>query len=285
VNSLSDGTRVLIAGAGRGIGRAIAFAFARQGARLVIAARTYEQLEETRAGCDALGARAIVEPGDVSRDEDVARIAAHAEEKLGGIDVLVNAAGVQGPIGPTHECEPEAWLRALEVNLYGSFLLCHSVTPGMLARGSGRLILLAGGGATSPRAGFSAYAASKAGVVRLAETLAEELRPYVQVNAIAPGLVDTALLDEVLAAGQRAGAEHERVRGARAGKIASVPAELAAELAVFLSTAPTSLTGKLISAPHDPWRQWVDEDVPGYGLYTLRRLDPHTVKPLLGAFS
>jgi len=228
----------------------------------------------------------LVEVCDVSQAEDVARATASTEKELGGIDVVVNAAGVHGAIGRVHECDPAEWLHALEVNLYGSFLLSRAFAPGMLTRESGRIILFSGGGATSPLPVFSAYAASKAGVVRFTETLAEELRPHVQVNAIAPGLVDTRLLDNVLAAGANAGAEYEQVRRVRAGEIQAVPAELAAELAVFLAfKASEFLTGRLISAPHDPWRDWVDEGVPEDGLYTLRRLDRHSVKPLLAALS
>jgi len=282
-----ESRRVLIAGAGGGIGRAVARAFAREQASLALTGRTREPLELTRAECADAGAPAIwVETCDISRPQPVADLVAGAEKALGGIDVLVNAVGVHGAIGPIQDCDPDAWLRALEVNLFGSFLLARAVVPGMLARGGGRVILFSGGGATKPLPCFSAYGASKAGVVRLVETAAEELAPHVQVNAIAPGLVDTAILDNVLAAGARAGDEYEQVRRMRAGEAHGVPGELAGELAVFLGLhAGDELTGRLISAPHDPWREWRDGAAPDDGLYTLRRLDRHTVRPLLGALS
>ena len=280
-----SGARVLIAGAGGGIGKELARAFAREGASLVLVGRRLAALETTSAACGG-ASHVLVEACDISRTADVTRTIARAEDALGGIDVLVNAAGVHGAIGSALECDPADWRRALEVNLYGSFLLAQAVARGMVTRGSGRIILFSGGGATVPLPGFSAYASSKAGVVRLMETLALELHPYVQVNAIAPGLVDTPLLDNVLAAGPRAGTEYERVRRVRARAGEAVPPELAGELAVFLAfRASPSLTGRLISAPHDPWRDWVDGTVPEDGLYTLRRLDSHSVKPLLAALS
>jgi 3-oxoacyl-[acyl-carrier protein] reductase len=274
---------VLVAGAGGGIGRAVALAFARTGANLVLTGRTRSSLEAVGAEC-ADSPDVLVEPCDVSRPGDVERLMSSAVGAFGGIDVLVNAAGVHGAIGPVQECDPGEWMRGVEVNLFGSFLLARAVIPGMLERQVGRIVLFSGGGATSPLPMFSAYAASKAGIVRLAETLAEELRPSVQVNAIAPGIVDTTLLDAVLAAGARAGAEYEQVRRIRVGDTEPVPGELAAELVVFLAThASPSLTGRLISAPHDPWRGWGNGDSPEDGLYTLRRMDPHTLGPLMKA--
>jgi len=272
----------LVVGAGRGIGRAVALAFARESARLVLAARTLEQLEAVRAECAALGAEAVVAVGDVSKPADAERIAKAA----GRLDVLVNAAGIYGPIGPTWEVDPVEWARAVEVNLSGSFLLCREAATRMLERGSGKIVLLGGGGATAPLPRFSAYAASKAAVVRMAETLAEELRPHVQVNVIAPGLVDTTMQDDVLAAGDKAGPLFEKIREARETGAGAVPPDLAAELAVFLaSPASGSLTGKLVSAPHDPWREWGEraDELNATALYTIRRLDAFTVRPLAEA--
>ncbi len=277
------GTRVLVAGAGRGIGRAVAVACARESADVVLASRTRLDLEETHGLCGS----GIMVAGDVSREKDVARIVEVAQREFNGIDVLVNAASVHGPIGRLDESDASAWRRALEVNLFGTFLLCRAVVPGMLSKRHGRIVLFAGGGATQARPGFSAYAASKAGTVRLAETLADELAPHVQVNAVAPGLVDTTLLDDILAAGPRAGREYEQVRAVRAGDVESIAADLVAELVVFLAgAAPPELTGRLISVPHDPWREWTAAgDVPPPNLYTLRRLDRHTVGPLLEALT
>ncbi|MFH1634538.1 MAG: SDR family oxidoreductase [Chloroflexota bacterium] len=143
-----------------------------------------------------------------------------------------------------------------------------------------------GGGATAPLPNFSSYAASKAGLARLAETLAEELKPFnIQVNVIAPGMVDTRLQDEVLQAGNRAGGLYEKIKLARETGKGAVSPEIAADLAVFLaSEASGKLTGKLIAAPYDPWREWEGkgDELNATPMYTLRRLDPLTIKPLIG---
>jgi NAD(P)-dependent dehydrogenase (short-subunit alcohol dehydrogenase family) len=275
------GKTALVVGAGRGIGRAVALAFAGESARLVLAARTRSQLETVRDECVALGALVHVEAGDISKLEDANRIVGAAP-----IDVLVNAAGVYGPIGRTWEVDPEEWAEAIAVNLFGSFLVCRAAAASMVGRGSGKIVLLGGGGATGPLPHFSAYAASKAGVARLAETLAEESAPHVQVNVIAPGLVDTSLQDDVLAAGEKAGPLLEKIRAARETGAGAVPPEVAAELAVFLASAESgTLTGKIISAPHDPWREWGAnaDDLNATALYTIRRLDPFTIRPLVEA--
>jgi 3-oxoacyl-[acyl-carrier protein] reductase len=143
-----------------------------------------------------------------------------------------------------------------------------------------------GGGATAPLPRFTAYGVSKGALVRLTETLAEEVREYnIQINAIAPGAVDTKLQDQVLAAGAKAGDLYHRMRRLRETGEGATPRDLAAELAVFLcSDDSCGLTGKLISAPFDGWQSWdkhrIDE-VMSQPWFTLRRLDPFTLKPLL----
>jgi NAD(P)-dependent dehydrogenase (short-subunit alcohol dehydrogenase family) len=279
-----DSKVAVVAGAGRGIGRAIALAFAREGASLVLVARTRSELDIVSEECRSLGAAAEVATADVTNGAQVAAAMA-AADRLGPLDVLVNAAGVYGPIGPTWEVEADAWRAAVDVNLDGTFLLCREALSRMVSAGSGTVILLGGGGATAPLPRLSAYSASKAGVARLAETLAEETRELgIRVNVIAPGLVDTTLQDEVLAAGARAGALFEKVKDARATGAGTVSPEVAAELAVFLASDESGpLTGKLISAPHDPWREWGARaaDLNRSPMFTLRRLDPFTIGPLI----
>jgi 3-oxoacyl-[acyl-carrier protein] reductase len=154
----------------------------------------------------------------------------------------------------------------------------------MIKRRRGRIINLSGGGATSPRPNFSAYSASKAAIVRLTETLAEEMKPFdIQINAIAPGAINTRMLDEVLTAGKTAGdvALSQAKQQKRTGGD-SVDAVVA--LAVFLASEESGgLTGKLISAQHDPWREWAGkaDELNASPLYTIRRLDSFTIKPLI----
>jgi len=199
---------------------------------------------------------------------------------FGRVDVLVNNAGVQPPIGPLWQNDADEWMRAVAVNLFGPMLCIKAVLPGMMERQRGKILNLSGGGATSPRPNFSAYAASKAALVRLTETLAEELGPYnIQVNALAPGAINTRMLNEVLAAGERAGAELTQAQ--RRAEKGGNSIELAAQLAVFLASADSDgLTGKLVAAPYDDWQSWDAARIAAINespWYTLRRIDPFTV--------
>jgi 3-oxoacyl-[acyl-carrier protein] reductase len=275
----------IITGAGRGIGRAIAVAFAREGARLILSARTESEIAEATADCRKAGGVAQFVVSDISSWGQVQHLVATAIQQAGQVDILVNAAGVYGPIGPTVHIDLPAWTQAIEVNLFGTFYLCRALLPHFVARREGKVILLGGGGAAAPLPNFSSYAASKAAVARLADTLAEELKSFnVQVNVIAPGLVDTRLQDEVLAAGPLAGVLLDKIKKARETGAGATSPEVAASLAVFLaSPASGRLTGKLIAAPHDPWREWAGraDELNSSPLYTVRRLDPFTIRPLI----
>ena len=281
-----NGRVAIITGAGRGIGRTIALAFSRLGASLTLAARTESELSETVKLCQDIGAQAQAVVTDVTDWDQVQNLVVAAFREYGEVDVLVNSAGIYGPIGPTIDVDLDAWKRGVEVNLYAPLYLCRALMPHFMQRRQGKIILLGGGGATTPLPNFSSYAASKAGLARLADTLAEELKPYnVQVNVIAPGLVDTRLQDEVLQAGNRAGGLYEKIKQARETGKGAVSPEIAADLAVFLSSeASGKLTGKLIAAPYDPWREWEGkgDELNATPMYTLRRLDPFTIKPLIG---
>ncbi len=275
----------LITGAGRGIGQAIAIAFAREGADLALVARTGSELDETAQMIRAAGHRTITIMADVSQPADVERAVGQALEAFGHVDVLVNNAGVQPPIGPLWQNDADEWMRAVAVNLFGPMLCIKAVLPGMIERKCGKIINLSGGGATGPRPNFSAYAASKAALVRLTETLAVELASYnIQVNALAPGAINTRMLAQVLAAGELAGAELAPAQ--HRAQSGGTPVELAVRLAVFLASADSNrLTGKLIAAPHDDWQTWDVARIAALNespWYTLRRLDPFTVNPLVG---
>jgi 3-oxoacyl-[acyl-carrier protein] reductase len=277
-----EGRLALVTGAGRGIGRAISLALADEGATVIAASRTLGEVEETADSIRALGGKAFAIVMDVADYAGVQTAVERISDETGDIDILVNNAGIQGAIGPLDTNDPEIWQRTIQVNLVGAFNVCHAVLPAMKTNKRGKIINLSGGGATAPRPNFSAYGAAKAGVVRLTETLADELMAFnIQVNAIAPGAVNTQMLDEVLAAGADAGAE---LGAAERRKLeGGTSPSLAAELAVFLASAYSdSLTGKLISAPHDDWRAWNEQTMAvlsSSAWLTLRRLDPHTLRP------
>jgi len=274
----------LITGAGRGIGRAMAEGFAREGADVALVSRTEAELCRTAEAIRAIGRRVLWAPADVSDPASVENLVKTVLSEFGQIDVLINNAGRQLPIGPLVDIETEDWIHTIMVNLVGPMLCCKTVLPGMIEQRRGKIINLSGGGATSPRPNFSAYAASKAAVVRLTETLAEEVKGFnIQVNAIAPGAINTRMLDEVLAdrdaAGEVALSQAEKQKQSGGNSIETVVA-----LAVFLASEESDgLTGKLISAQHDPWREWVGkaDELNATPMYTIRRLDPFTIKPLL----
>jgi NAD(P)-dependent dehydrogenase (short-subunit alcohol dehydrogenase family) len=276
-----EGRVALVTGGGRGIGAGIARAFVAEGANVFLVARTGSELERLAA---ELGAGYRV--ADVAEAGAVAGAVEACVSSLGPVDVLVNAAGIYGPIGVTWEVDVDEWARAMAVNVLGTLHSCRAVIPGMVERGRGRIINFSGGGATAPLPRFSAYAATKAAVVRLTETLAEELAPHgVMVNAVAPGAIDTSLQDAVLAAGERAGELHDRMRRLRETGEGATPMAAPVDLAVFLaSDAAAGLSGKLVSAPHDDWRAWDPGRVSSLMAkpwLTLRRMDPYTIRPLI----
>ena len=274
----------LITGAGRGIGKAIAEGFAKEGAGVVLIARTKSELEKTAERIQPFERRVLAIPADVSDSNSVDDFCKIVLQEFGRIDILVNNAGRQFPIGPLVQNDTKDWIETIMVNLVGTVLCCKAVLPGMIERRQGKIINLSGGGATAPRPNFSAYAASKAAVIRFTETIADEVRPFnIQVNAIAPGAINTKMLDEVFAAGDAAG-EVALSQAKRQKQGGGDSLDMVVNLAVFLASDESgTLTGKLISAQHDPWREWAGkaEELNATPLYTLRRLDPFTIKPLI----
>jgi 3-oxoacyl-[acyl-carrier protein] reductase len=268
----------IVTGAGRGIGKSIALALAREGAQLVLAARTLREVQAAAMEVQALGRQALSMKADVSERREVEAVVTSTLAEFGRVDILVNNAAVQLPIGPLWENDPDEWLRTILINLGGVFVCCRAVVPVMIRQGEGKIINLSGGGATSPSPRFTAYAASKAAVVRLTETLAQEVKEYnIQVNAISPGRVSTWMTEQVLAASAAAG--ERALAEARRTKEEGASPQAAAELAVFLASEESDgLTGRLISAMWDDWRTLPSriQEIMASELYTLRRVTADT---------
>lgn len=270
------GRNAIITGASQGLGKEIAKRFLDEGASVAICARDTALLEAT---CKELASpgRLVAQACDVSSEPDVKSFVDFAEKQLGEIDILVNNAGVLGPKGPSEAVDWQSWVHTIEVNLFGVLLPCRALIPKFKAARRGKILILSGGGATAPMPFISAYAASKAAVVRLMETLAEELRSFgVDVNAIAPGAMNTRLLDETLAAGPQGVGESYYQRAIKQRDSGGASPARAAALCTYLASAETNgITGKLISAQWDPWEELHQhvEDLQG-DIYTLRRILP-----------
>lgn len=190
------GQVAIVTGGGPGIGRAIALALARAGAAVAVVARSSDQLAETVSLIEGAGGRAISSPADVTDEQAIEQMVNGVERQLGPVDVLVNNAGVLGPIGPIWQIDAAEWWRCIDINLRGPFLCSRAVLPGMIARRRGRIITTASGGGLGPSP-YGAYGISKAAVMRLSENLAAETREHgVSVFAIHPTFVRTAMSDD-----------------------------------------------------------------------------------------
>lgn len=189
------GETALVTGAGRGIGRAIAIAYARAGATVVLSSRTPEQLQQTAAEIVAFGGRAIAVPGDVTSKADVDAVVARAEKETGRLDIVVNNAGVFVWKALANLEEPE-WDRILSTNLKAAYLVIHAALPALISSGHGRIVNVASIHGTIGDANVVAHCAAKFGLVGLTKALARELREVgVTVNALCPGSTDNRARD------------------------------------------------------------------------------------------
>jgi len=263
------------------LGLAIACAYVEAGASVMMCARDADLLDRARAQLTALassGQMVLARLVDVSRRDQVDALAAATLSAFPQLHILVNNAGVYGPMGLIEDVDWDRWVRAIEINLFGSILVCRALLRHFKEHRYGKIVQLSGGGATNPLPRISAYAASKAAIVRFAETLAEEVRgDGIDVNSIAPGALNTRLLDEVLAVGPELVGQAFYGRSLKQKQQGGTPLDKGASLAVFLgSAASDGITGKLLSAVWDPW-ETLDEhrdDLERTDVYTLRRIVP-----------
>ena len=270
-----DGRIAFITGGGRGIGRAIAQAYAAEGARLALLSRTAAELEETALLVKKrFGAEPFTVVADVSNREQLERAVAQVLGHYGAIDVLVNNAGNSGPVGRVWDNDPDEWARTIAVHLMGVFYGCHSVLPSMLKQNRGRIVNMSGVGGPNT----SAYDAAKTGIVNLTENLSLELKDTpITVNAISPGSIHTRMWEETRDLALTIGdhATYERAVQVTSGQGASI--ERAAELAVFLGSDECGvLSGRLIRAFADRFEEFPErvDDIMASEAYLLRRLDP-----------
>jgi 3-oxoacyl-[acyl-carrier protein] reductase len=276
-----SGRNAVITGGSQGLGLAIAKAYVAAGASVLLCARGRDELEAARTEVSSVaGSDQQVDAitADVSSAADVGALLDRALGIFPQVHVLVNNAGVYGPMGTTETVDWTAWVRAMEINVYGSVLPCRAFVPHFKAKRYGKIVQVSGGGATGPLPRISAYAASKAAIVRFVESLALEVSSFgIDANAIAPGLLKTRMLHEVLAAGPDAVGSEFHARMARASEEGGTPVERGAALAVYLGSAESDgFTGRLLSAVWDPWPTLAAHraELEGTDIYTLRRIVP-----------
>jgi NAD(P)-dependent dehydrogenase (short-subunit alcohol dehydrogenase family) len=282
MTSVLEGRGILVTGANRGLGLAIARACARAGANLHLTARDAERLQRAVAAVEEERAstrqRVDGTTCDVERPEDIDRAVAEAAASLPRFMGLINNAGIYGPMGSIEDQNWDDWTRTIRINLFGPAYAMRAVLPHFRRQGYGKIVNLSGGGATRPMPKISAYAASKAGLVRLTETAAEEAKgARIFINALAPGALNTAMLDELIDAGPSVIGEDQFEKALAQQRAGGTPLETPAQCAVWLmSEASDGISGRLISAVWDPWRA-LDEhrvDLDGSDVYTLRRILP-----------
>ena len=271
----------IITGANQGLGFEIAKKYAAAGANLMLCARNEHLLDHALSKVKeyAVDDQVILaQKVDVSNEMDVSSVIESTLNQLGACHILVNNAGIYGPKGNVEDLDWTEWIRAIEINVYGSVLMCRQLMPYFKKQRYGKVIQLSGGGATNPLPKISAYAVSKAAIVRFAETLAEEVRGFgIDVNSLAPGALNTRMLEEVLTAGPEVVGKDFYERSLKQKESGGASIDRAADLALFLaSSLSDGITGKLISAAWDNWEEWPNH------ISELNRTDAFTLRRIVG---
>jgi NAD(P)-dependent dehydrogenase (short-subunit alcohol dehydrogenase family) len=263
---------VLVCGAGRGIGKRLAMGFANAGARVGILARSKAELDLLNLEIEHGGGRSLRLRADIRDYRQVVLAVDRMTQEYGSVEAVVCASGTLGPIGPLAGCDPSAWADALMTGVTGPMHVARAVLPQMIERRSGKLLFLAGPGAEAPRPRFSAYAAANTALVRLVETLAEEvLEANVQVNCLNPGPTYTSMTDEILQAGEKLAGSGEYNDAVHVRTSGGTPPDRQMQMALFLTSERSNhISGKLISVTDD-WRR-LEQLNSHTELYTLRRL-------------
>jgi len=275
------GKRAFISGGTRGLGLEIVKSFIKAGADVSFCGRNSLEVirieSELKSSSYSMDRQEIIGvTADISNANQIKTLKNEISNKLGDIDILVCNAGVLGPINPFLGINLREWVSAFNINLLGTIFLTHEFLPTMVKMGKGKIIQLSGGGATNPLPGLSSYAASKAGVIRFIETLAEEYKDSgVDINAVAPGMLKTKMLNQMLEAGPDLIGHKLFKKSVAKAEDDSDSTEKACQLINFLASENSNgITGKLISAEWDNWIAWPRhiKELRESDLYTLRRI-------------
>jgi NAD(P)-dependent dehydrogenase (short-subunit alcohol dehydrogenase family) len=276
-----DSRVIVITGGSQGIGAEIARTCVSEGATVVICARNLAALELTLNELKSLSSKDHnLYTLDVSKRNQVQGFARWCSARFHRIQGLVNCAGIYGPIGKTHRLSLTKFVEAIQINFLGTVYMCHAFIPLLGSETRKKIVNFSGGGAATPFPNYSAYATSKAAIVRFTENLAAELtEESVDVNCVAPGFVITRLHQKTLEAGPEVATAAFYENTKKQMVSGGVPAEKAARLTLFLlSPESDNITGKFLSASWDPWQEKefqqrlrMDKD-----LATIRRIDNKT---------
>jgi NAD(P)-dependent dehydrogenase (short-subunit alcohol dehydrogenase family) len=271
---------VIITGGSVGFGKSLAEKFLSEGANISICSRNEQQLFDTQLELISKfpNQSILAKKCDVSNEQEVREYIKYSVDAFDTIHVLILNAGIYGPMGSIETVSLEEWKKTIDINLFGVLLPCRELIPHFKQNKSGKIIVLSGGGATNPMPNLSAYATSKAAVIRLMETLSKELLSYnIDINAIAPGALSTRMMEQVINAGPDVVGEEFYNKNKNLKQNGATPMELGTNLAVYLSSQDSNgVTGKLISAQWDNWINFGKylEDLQNSDIYTLRRIVP-----------
>jgi 3-oxoacyl-[acyl-carrier protein] reductase len=241
------GKVAIITGSGRGLGRAAAIAMAHEGAAVVVLSRTPRELEEVAEAIASSGGRAVPVEADVSKPGNVKRAVGRAVSEFGGVDILMNNAGIVGPVKPLHEVDGAEWTEVMGINLGGAQLFSRAAVPLMSRRGAGKIINVTSGLGAMVYPGLGAYSISKAGLIHMTKIMASELSDRnIQVNGLDPGVMDTRMQEDIRGLGPEVLGRriHEDFKGLQEEGLLKPPEE-AGNLAVFLASSESEgITGE-----------------------------------------
>lgn len=266
----------IVTGGSRGIGFSISQQLVAEGAKVVICSRTKSELKQALNLLNNNDTVAFGIVCDISKLNECKKLIKFSQKKIGKINILINNAGIYGPIGPLEKIDLKLWRKALEINLIGMVYLTSLIIPIMKKASGGKIVNLSGGGVggSSIKPRISAYFTSKIAVAGFSEMIAEELKDYnIQVNAISPGAVNTYLNEYLLKMGPKKAGKEFYAQSLKQKKEGGTPPELAAQLVVFLASSESNhISGRLLSARWDS-PQLLKKKNLSQNLYKIRRID------------
>jgi len=278
---LLTGKNAIITGSSRGFGKTIAEEFIKQDANVLICSTnektlksTFDELSKIKTKKQQIYSSYV----DVSNYGSVIEIYNYAISVFRTVDILINNAGIEGSIGPIENTDIDDWKKAISTNLFGTVSMCKIFIPHFKQNNKGKIINIAGGGATSGFPFMSSYAVSKTGIVRFSESIAEELKDTnIEVNCISPGPMNTKIFEEMLSAGPIAIGEKKYQQLLKQKEAGGTDPKKGVALVLFLASDKSNgISGKLISALWDNWKslpKHIDE-LKESDIYTLRRILP-----------